>query len=283
MTDRITPIDGVDILVAGRHGTFLVNRYDAFLGGSLLKYGEYSEEEARFLAGVIPQGGTVIEVGANIGLLTIPIAKAVGTSGVVVAVEPQPAIYRYLLANVARNGLGSIVETVNAGCGRERGTLFVPEIDYGVRVARNSGAVSLTAEKTGIPVDIVTVDEIAEGRPRVDMIKVDVEGMEEEVLAGATETITRHRPLLYVENDRAAKSRSLIESILAHSYRLWWHGPALFNPENFFGDPENIFERMVSFNMICIPVERTEEAGGPHEITDPTKHPFLDRLSASPS
>lgn len=84
-------------------------------------------------------------------------------------------------------------------------------------------------------------------------IKIDVEGMEGDVLAGAVETINRFRPALYVENDRKEKSTELIERLLGLDYRLYWHLPPLFNRKNFAGHEEDVFGQIVSVNMLCLP------------------------------
>jgi hypothetical protein len=90
---------------------------------------------------------------------------------------------------------------------------------------------------------------------RCRLIKVDVEGMECEVLEGARNTITRLRPVLYVENDRTEHSRRLITMIQSFGYKLWWHLPRMFNPDNFRGNKENLFGNIVSVNMLCSPQE----------------------------
>ena len=82
---------------------------------------------------------------------------------------------------------------------------------------------------------------------RVDLIKVDVEGMEGKVIAGALKTISRFKPLLYVENDRPDKSVALIEQIMGLGYTPYWHLPPIYNP-----DPTQE-AGVVSVNMLCVP------------------------------
>ena len=77
--------------------------------------------------------------------------------------------------------------------------------------------------------------------------------MECDVLEGAVKTIRHFRPRLYIENDRAQQSSALIRHLLALDYRLYWHLPRLFSADNFFGRKENLFENVVSVNMIGIP------------------------------
>jgi hypothetical protein len=92
--------------------------------------------------------------------------------------------------------------------------------------------------------------------PACHLIKIDVEGFEAQVVRGAAETIARHRPVLYVENDRREGQQALISLISGLGYRLYWHKPALFRPDNFNGVAEDIFGRVVSLNMLCLPQER---------------------------
>jgi hypothetical protein len=84
--------------------------------------------------------------------------------------------------------------------------------------------------------------------------------METEALCGATATIQRFRPILYVENDRKARSAELIGLIQLLGYRLYWHFPPLYRPDNFRDDQENIFGNTISVNMLCIPAEIPQSA-----------------------
>jgi hypothetical protein len=115
----------------------------------------------------------------------------------------------------------------------------------------NFGAVAIDAAGEGRIIPLTTIDALA--LPGCDFLKIDVEGMEREVVEGAADTIRRFRPRIYVENDRAEKSAALTECLLALDYRLYWRLPPLFEPDNFFDDRENIFPTVVAINMLCIP------------------------------
>jgi hypothetical protein len=131
------------------------------------------------------------------------------------------------------------------------GYITVPVIDP--TIANNFGGVSIEGHAQGEIVPLVRLDSY--NLPRLKLIKVDVEGMEQKVLEGAAGLITRFRPLLYVENDRPEKSNALIRYIHSLNYNLFWHRPPLYNPNNFAKNPANIFGRVASFNMLCIPQE----------------------------
>jgi FkbM family methyltransferase len=251
---NVIPLDDINCLVKGRHGWFLANQYDEYLGRALIVYGEYAELEHEFLCSLLHTSDRVVEVGANIGTHTVGLAKAVGPDGGVVAIEPQPAIFRVLCANLALNGLANVTP-VALGCGAQKGMMSVPAVDYNAPAIHNSGGVSLDEPAKGIPVEVMPIDEMLDVGASVQVLKLDVEGMEKEVLEGASRLIKKHRPLLYVENDRLGKSQALVEWIMAAGYRLWWHITPLFNANNFFGVNENIYPRLASINMLCVPKE----------------------------
>jgi FkbM family methyltransferase len=247
-----------------RHGWMLYNIHDMYVGRSFDLYGEFSEVEARVFTQLIPQGGVALDVGANIGAHTVPMARIVGASGMVVAFEPQRILYQMLCANLALNALPN-VWTFLAGAGRTPGTMRVPPLNYDA--ANNFGGISLSGGAEGEIVQIMTLDSLT--LPACHFIKIDVEGMESEVIAGAHSLIAKWRPLLYVENDRHPKSAPLIADLLALQYRLYWHLSTLFNAGNFFSAAENVFGQVVSINMLCIPRERNFAVQGLREITDP--------------
>lgn len=269
---RVTNIGGPHYLVNARHGGFLTNQYDFYLGYALIRYGECCEMEWHLLQQLAPRNGVVVEAGSNIGVHTVPLAKAVGATGRVIAIEPQRIIHQYLCANLSLNGLPN-VETYHCGAGERAGTMAVPLVDYYAKQRNNFGGIALVAEGGGEPVAIRTVDEIV-GQRQIHLLKIDVEGMEAEVLRGAKKTIRKSRPFLYVENDRIDKSEELIRLLLHYQYRVFWHMPHLFNPMNFFEQAENIYDIVRSYNLFCVPTESTMDLRNFQEVIDPTEHPL---------
>ena len=244
-------------LVRGRDGVFLVNTNDTYIGRSLQVYGEYSRDEGEGLRQLVRAGDTVMEIGANIGSHTVGLAKRVGPQGLVIAFEPQRACFALLQSQIALNELTNVV-ALNQGVADKGGTLYVPGRDYATQ--GNAGGVAL-AEKP-LPrheaVRVIRLDD-RHGDIKVHLIKIDVEGMEGQVIDGARGLIMKSRPRLYIENDRVDKSPALIRRLFDLSYRLWWHKPRLFCPDNYFGVTENVFgQPITSKNMIGIPVEDTK-------------------------
>jgi FkbM family methyltransferase len=254
-----------------RHGVMLYSARDKYVGGSLDRYGEFSELEAQLFSGLIKPGMMVLEIGANIGAHTVHLAKLVGENGGVVAFEAQRVIFQMLCANLALNG----IENTDAKClavGAAAGEITVPRVDYSSD--NNFGGIALGGDD-GDVVEMIAIDNLM--LPACHMIKIDVEGMEKQVLDGARQTITRFRPYLYVEDDRPAKHAELIATLLDLDYRMWWHQPWLYNPGNFAGDSENLFPGIAAFNLICLPSEAApdELEGGVEVKTATDPHPLL--------
>ncbi len=261
---------GFNRVVRGRHGDFAYNRNDIYIGRSLEKYGEFSEMEVELFQQLCREGDTVIEVGANIGTHTIPLAKRVGATGQVIAFEPQTSVFQLLSANVALNSLPN-VRCLQVAVGAQAGQVRVPNL--AVDQACNFGGLGLENAAQGQSVPLVALDATFQAG-RLRLLKVDVEGMEQKVLLGAAQIIRSLRPALYVENDRPERSQELIECIAAMDYELFWHLPPLFNPNNFAGDAENVFPNLVSVNMLCVPRSAADSIVGLERVTDPTQHPL---------
>jgi FkbM family methyltransferase len=258
----ILPDESFNQLVMTRHGPMLANRYDQYVGASLLKYGEFSPGESKIFQQLIPAGGVVIEAGANIGAHTVELSRLVGPTGAVVAFEPQRVVFQTLCANLALNSCAN-VHAFQAAVGAAPGEILVPFLPPGR--SNNFGGLSLLGSTRGEKVPLRTLDSLT--LPGCHMMKLDVEGMEADALRGGAGLVRAHRPFLYVENDRKERAAELIALLLGWNYKLYWHLPPLFSPENFAGDTENIFGDIVSFNMLGIAAERNITVEGLREIT----------------
>lgn len=237
-----------------RYGTFSFYEDDRYIGHALARYGEYSEGEVRLYRKLIASGSTVVEVGANIGALTLALADIVGVEGNVLAFEPQPENFRLLHQNVVDNAFEAIVTTVELAVGADNSKVDIPAL---AEIA-NSNYGGVAVGRGMCSVRSVTLDHVDVKDPT--FIKIDVEGMEADVLRGATETIRKHRPVLYVENDRKDKSEELMHLIASLDYKMFEHRPLIYDPKNW-NDVEVAPDdaRMVSLNLLCIPTERRRD------------------------
>lgn len=139
---------------------------------------------------LIDPEGVVLDVGANIGTTSAIFSQHV-PEGQVYAFEPGPNAFAALEANIAANGLSN-VKPINLAVCAKPGT---------VRFVENSAYGHITADGSGSDVASGTIDDFVASRAlkRVDLIKIDVEGFERDVLAGAAETIEKFAPVIYME------------------------------------------------------------------------------------
>lgn len=230
------------------YGPMIVNRFDAYLGWSMIAYGEYGKAEVAFLRALVRPGDVVLDIGANIGALTIPLAQVPGV-GAVHAWEPQPYVRELLEENVllATPPDGPVAIHAEA-LGEAPGELHVPDLDY--TQLGNFGGVAL-GDTGGTVVPVRTLDSYQ--FPRVDLLKADVEGHEAKVLRGARETIARCRPLLYLENDRPEQEAELLALLDELGYDWEPHDPPLYSPENYFRNRRNLWPNVISKNLLARP------------------------------
>jgi FkbM family methyltransferase len=267
---RVLEADGFNQLAAGKDGYFVYNRNDRYIGRSIERYGEWSGLEMDLFRQVCAPGYIVIEVGANIGAHTVGLARLVGPSGRVLAFEPQRLVFQALCANIALNSLVN-VDCFWSAVGTREGLIRVPEMDP--NHVNNFGGFSLLGANGNSEVACETLDRRL-GLPRLDFIKIDVEGMEIEVLRGGAQLLQKFKPILYVENDRIERSSELMHLISEHGYRMFWHMPPLFNPQNHFGETEDLWPGVVSANLLCVHRERDATLNGFEEVLDFSSHPW---------
>lgn len=211
------------ILVSTSHGTMIVNRNDYRMvsenagygvGFQLLSTSGYDPAEVRFTLDLLRarhsdygDGVVAIDCGANIGVHTVEWARAMSGWGRVYSFEPQEKIYYALAGNIALNNCFNVTARL-AAVGARCGTLAVPEVNYCVPSSFGSLELhqadsneyigqNIDYSHAAQHIDLLTLDSLS--LPRIDLIKIDVEGMELEVLEGAQESIARSKPQLLVE------------------------------------------------------------------------------------
>jgi FkbM family methyltransferase len=155
-----------------------------------------------------PPGGVAIDIGANLGEWSVPLAQAVGPQGLVLCCEPNPAIAAALAATLKINNLGQAqVWPVAVSEQDGEGRLAIDRTD--------TGQSRLAVE--GVPVPLRSLDSIvAEAAlDRLNLIKIDVEGHEAAVLTGGAATLRRLRPAVVFESGHeAGGERAAIADLL---------------------------------------------------------------------
>jgi FkbM family methyltransferase len=187
---------------------FLVRRGETALTGNVY-CGLHDFAEMAFVLHLLRADDLFVDVGANAGAYTLLACAARGAAGV--AIEPVPEAFERLRANVALNGVGDRVRLCNCAAGERAGVLpFEAGMGPMSRVALPGERGPAVAE-----VEVRTLDALLE-RDAPTMIKIDVEGFETAVLAGARETLSSPSLLaLLLETGGAGKRYGYDERALA--------------------------------------------------------------------
>lgn len=206
-----------NVLLSCDHGLMIVNRFDCNHekvghGQWLLDHGNTSTIEAANCFDSIKEFSepVIFDIGANIGTFTTWMAKAF-PNGKIYSFEPQRAVFQMLSGNAAINNLYNVY-TYNIGLGKENTKVEFEEPNY---FAKNDfGTFSLVEDiitqktKNKIVVQINTLDWFVEyyNIPKVHLLKIDVEGMDLDVLIGGQNTIKKHLPVIFIEHSDNRKS-----------------------------------------------------------------------------
>jgi FkbM family methyltransferase len=227
--DRVRPAyDRVLSTIVQRRGVErVINGIDRFRlsansRGFIAK--EYEPAVWRRVMREIRAGDHVAEVGASIGLYALAFAGRVGAAGHVTAFEPDPENASALEANISVNGWQDRITTIRAAVGKSRG-----QVRFAAAHGLESRIEMRPEECDGvITVPMVTLDDALAGN-RIDVIKIDVEGFEQQVIEGARNVLTKERgsprailvevhPFAWAET--GATSASFLGLLIGMGYRV---------------------------------------------------------------
>jgi FkbM family methyltransferase len=211
------------VLVNSAHGAMIVSHLDykaveggmIGVGAQIIHRGAYEPQEVATIKSLLElrrqhfgDGVVMVDCGANIGVHTLEAANLMRGWGEVFAIEPQERIFYALGGNIALQNCFN-ARAIWAAAGTGIGSMPLSEPDY--RLPGSYGSLELRStrnnEDIGQPIDrdrptgtvpVITIDSLR--LPRLDLLKIDVEGMELEVLEGARETVMRCKPILIVEH-----------------------------------------------------------------------------------
>ncbi|MCB0762388.1 MAG: FkbM family methyltransferase [Flavobacteriales bacterium] len=191
---------------------------------TLYERGVYEFGLLEWLYHHLQSGDHVMDIGANIGLISLTAAVVVGKNGSVTAFEPHPNTRACLERNIRLNGFSN-VEVSSYGLGAVESKLAMHE-EVGNRGGATLDDTAFESEGS-LEIEVMALDTFVERHAidRLDLIKIDVEGWELQVLLGAKKTLQRFRPKLIVEIDDDRKLeggdiRQMVDWICSQGYSL---------------------------------------------------------------
>lgn len=177
------------------HGNGLNLRLDQIDSLGLLR-GPFETAEVALVSELVKPGHVVVDVGANIGYYTLLFSRLVGDAGKVIAFEPDQNNAALLLRNLADNGCWNVkVHQVATSAHKTMLRLYKCAVNNGMHRTYDSICCTTNYQSiTAVPLDLVL-----EGEPRIDFIKMDIEGYEFFALQGMQKLLVEHLPKILVE------------------------------------------------------------------------------------
>ncbi len=235
-----------------RYGRMYYLRADRFVGRALREYGEWAQVEIDLLCSLLDEGCHVVDGGAFVGTHTLAFARIVGPSGRVYTFEPQPVFFGVLSRNVEINELNNVL-LFNNGLAADHGhmtpiikDMAEPTNFAGTQLDRMSSSVQEVAVR---PLDSCDLT-------RCDLIKLDIEGMEEGALRGAKDTIHRFGPVVFAECNSVDAGWAVTQFMRSFNYKVFVSIAPAFNAENFRGSTANMFGDAKELGLLCVPESR---------------------------
>ena len=178
---------------------------------------DYDTQEIRAVLRMFKSDWVVLDVGANVGFWTIPMARMLRPGGKVHAFEPVPSNNLRLRENLGLNGLGSTTEVHDLGLSDRPATLPISlREDFANGSGTGNASIVIDDSDGRFRCRMIKVDALDNIFPslnvkRLDFIKVDIEGHEDKFLDGASSTIRKFRPILHMEiNESYYRRRGLV-------------------------------------------------------------------------
>jgi FkbM family methyltransferase len=200
----------------------LLDPQNGFIDNYIYLHGVYEDYILEVISAHLPEGGVFVDVGANIGQHALFAAAQLKGAGKVYAFEPLPRLYQQFARSIELNGFQNI-EAFNFACG----AADAEKILYSNR--DNAGQSSLVNEASAEAATKVTIKKLDDvlKLPRLDCIKIDVEGFEYEVLLGSQELIRRTKPVIILEfspnmyNSIDSRTSLNLLDLLSKDYKIY--------------------------------------------------------------
>jgi FkbM family methyltransferase len=202
-----------------------VDTRDISLAPHILLDGYWEMWITKIFISLIQPGMTVVDIGANIGYYSLIAGSHVGGTGKVISFEANPKVFRLLAKSMEVNGFYSCSELVNKGVMDKAGELTFNSLrdHHGSSgfFVHESVAEQFRDQIEKINVPCLSLDDFFRGRDgRVDVMKIDAEGAENAIIAGAPETLARN-PQIKILMEYTAQNRPAFDSLTGLGFKAW--------------------------------------------------------------
>lgn len=177
---------------------------------------DWEPKVTQWIESQLQPGDVAIDIGANIGWFAMIMAKAVGPSGVVVALEPEPSFRERLLRHKIINQIENI-RISHYAVGAQGGIAWCVKNAGPYHSSAVMKHVDPGSEYSSVEVAVIAIDDWLDS-DRLDLMKIDVDGWEEQVLLGARQTIETFSPRIAIE----IADKSTADLLVSYGYQLWW-------------------------------------------------------------
>lgn len=183
LVSRFIHRTGIGSFLTVDRGLFLIRLFPTNYSLMIQDEPNWGKADERFLRSYLRPGDLVVDVGANVGFISLAAASLVGPSGKVFSIEAHPRTFQYLKANANLNGFSNLT-LLNYALGNKIGTVTISN--------KKMDDMNRVDDKGGTSVPLTTLDEVLSvTQGRIRLLKIDVEGYEKFVFEGAFQSLSR--------------------------------------------------------------------------------------------
>jgi FkbM family methyltransferase len=234
-------------MTESKAGPMIVYMNDGIVSHAIMLYGEYCDAEVQIMSRYLDTESVYLDIGTNIGFHAMSVNKTAGCA--VLGFEPHPSHFSV----AAHNCHNKNIRLYNVAVGATDGEIIIKDFDE--TEVGNYGDVSKTSE--GITVPQVKLDTLE--LDRCTLMKIDVEGLEFEVLQGATDTLHKFRPVVFFEAIEHEVWNKCVDYLAMRSYSMYWVSCLTKpNAETFKQTDENPFGTGGVSNILAVPNEKMQ-------------------------
>ncbi len=248
----------IDSFDAGRYGNIRFANWE----NPLVKNEEISLENMEFFKKFLKEGDVAIDIGANIGKLTVAMSLVTGKNGLVLAFDPNPFVYEILAENAALNSDKTNIVTYNYAITDKDDEFYYNSSEAsfnngGISSEKRSrhGKYSLNKKITGINLEAFMQKNYSDKINRLKLIKIDTEGYDKEIIKSISNLLTKYKPALITEcfgKNTVEEKFEQFEILKSIGYSLYYFSDIVANAEIISIDRKEDMLKWKHFDLFAV-------------------------------